>query len=112
MTLHGVLFFVCFLDFLDCMIFLELIAHSWRSLWQSSGKVWRGYGKTVARLWQSYGKGIAKLWLSYVWPYIVRMRRTDARLRRTDANNIKLYIYMMMMGMDGLDGYWMENMLV
>ena len=105
-------FFVCFLDFLDCMIFLKLIAHSWRSLWQSSGKVWRGYGKTVARLWQSYGKGIAKLWLSYVWPYIVRMRRTDARLRRTDAHNIKLYIYMMMMEMDGLDGYWMENMLV
>ena len=44
----------------------------------------------------------------------IRMRRTDARLRRTDAHNIKLYIYiyMMMMEMDGLDGYWMENMLV
>ena len=23
-----------------------------------------------------------------------------------------IYIYMMMMGMDGLDGYWMENMCV
>ena len=42
----------------------------------------------------------------------IRMRRTDARLCRTDAHNIKLYIYMMMMGMDGLDGYWMENMCV
>ena len=44
----------------------------------------------------------------------IRMRRTDARLCQTDAHNIKLYIYiyMMMMGMDGLDGYWMENMCV
>ena len=51
------------------------------------------------------------------------MRRTDARLCRTDAHNIELYIYiyvymmmmmmmMMMMEMDGLDGYWMEHMLV
>ena len=47
------------------------------------------------------------------------MRRTDARVRRTDAHNIGLYIYIciyiyiyMMMEMDGLDGYWMENMLV
>ena len=43
------------------------------------------------------------------------MRRTDARLRRTDAHNIGLYIYiymLMMMEMDGLDGYWMENMFV
>ena len=42
----------------------------------------------------------------------IGMRRTDARLRRADAHNIKLYIYMMMMGTDGLDGYWMENMCV
>ena len=103
------LFFVCFLDFLDCMIFLKLIAHSWRSLWQSSGKVWRGYGKTVARLWQSYGKGIAKLWLSYVWPYIVRMRRTDARLRRTDAHNIKLYIYIYDDDGDGWIGWILDG---
>ena len=51
------------------------------------------------------------------------MRRTDARLCRTDAHNIELYIYiyvymmmmmmmMMLMEMDGLDGYWMEHMLV
>ena len=91
------------------MIFLKLIAHSWRSLWQSSGKVWRGYGKTVARLWQSYGKGIAKLWLSYVWPYIVRMRRTDARLRRTDAHNIKLYIYIYDDDGDGWIGWILDG---
>ena len=48
--------FLCFLDCLNFMTFLKLMAHSWRSLWQSSGKVWQGYGKTVARLWLSYGK--------------------------------------------------------
>ena len=42
-------------------------------------------------------------------PINIQMRRTDARLRRTDAHNIKVYI---MMEMGGLDGYWMENMLV
>ena len=52
------------------------------------------------------------------------MRRTDARLCRRDAHNIELYIYiyvymmmmmmmmMVMIEMDGLDGYWMEHMLV
>ena len=34
--------FLCFLDFLKFMTFLKLMAHSWRSLWQSSGKVWQG----------------------------------------------------------------------
>ena len=69
-------FFLCFLDCLNFMIFLKWMAHSWRTLWQSSGKVWHGYGKTVARLWPGYskvleknhgrvhGKGMAKRWQS------------------------------------------------
>ena len=51
-----VFFCLCFLDFLNFMTFLKLMAHSWGSLWQSSCRVWQGYGKTVARLWLSYGK--------------------------------------------------------
>ena len=37
------------------------------------------------------------------------MRRTDARLRRTDAHNLK---YIIVMDMDGFDGYWTEFMSV
>ena len=33
------------------------------------------------------------------------MRRADARLRRTDAHNLK---YIIVMDMDGSDGLWME----
>ena len=57
----------------------------------------------MAKLWQSYGKGMAKLWWKYVWPHSVRMRRTDARLRRADAHNMRGY---MVMEMDGFDGCW------
>ena len=42
------------------MIFLKLIAHSWRSVWHSSRKVWQGYGKTIAKLWLSYGHVLGK----------------------------------------------------
>ena len=44
--------FLCFLDCLNFMTFLKLMAiHG-----ECSGRVWQGYGKTVARLWLSYGK--------------------------------------------------------
>ena len=39
------------------------------------------------------------------------MRRTDARLRRTDAHNFQV-LYIIMMDMDGFDGYWTEFMSV
>ena len=42
-------------------------------------------------------------------PISIEMRRTDARLRRTDAHNLKLYCND---DMDGFGGYWMESMPV
>ena len=39
------------------------------------------------------------------------MRRTDARLRRTDAHN-SLYIYIYHDGGGSVDGYCVESMLV
>ena len=40
-------------------------------------------------------------------PINIQMRRTDARLRRTDAHNIKVYIMMEMGGLDGKYAGWM-----
>ena len=42
------------------LTFVKLMAHSWGSLWPSSGKVWQGYGKTIFKLWLSYGNVLEK----------------------------------------------------
>ena len=39
----------------------------------------------------------------------IRMRRTDARLRRTDAHNIKLYIYIYDDDGDGWIGWILDG---
>ena len=75
-------------------------------LWQRYGRV---YGKAMAELWQRDSGVMVKLCLA---PYYSDASNRS-RLRRTDAHNIRLYIYIyMMMEVDGLDGYCVENMLV
>ena len=58
------------------LTFVKLMAHSWGSLWPSSGKVWQGYGKTIFKLWLSYGNVLEKIWQS-LWQGAVNLWQSD-----------------------------------